>query len=103
MTFSVGTIQLPLLMPPRASQLAALESKGVAYTKRWVVGMLLDLAGYKSDANLADAVAVEPAAGDGAFLGPMIERLADSCQRLDRAALRLPEFADCLRARRCER
>jgi adenine-specific DNA-methyltransferase len=34
-------------------------------------------------------LAVEPATGDGAFLGPMIERLADSCQRLGRP------LADC--------
>jgi hypothetical protein len=78
------SIQFPLLVPPRTSQLAALETKGVVYTKRWVVDLLLDLAGYKPDANLVDAIAVEPAAGDGAFLGPMIERLADSCERLGR-------------------
>jgi adenine-specific DNA-methyltransferase len=81
---SSRAMQLPLLVPPRASQLAALETKGVVYTKRWVVELLLDLAGYRSDTNLVDAVAVEPAAGDGAFLGPMIERLADSCRRLKR-------------------
>ena len=77
-------IQLPLLVPPRTSRLASLKTKGVVYTKRWVVELLLDLAGYTSEANLADAIAVEPAAGDGAFLGPMIERLADSCRRLKR-------------------
>ena len=76
--------QLPLLVPPRGPQLAALEPKGVVYTKGWVVELLLDLAGYRSEANLVDAVAVEPAVGDGAFLGPMIERLTDSCSRLNR-------------------
>lgn len=81
---SSRAMQLPLLVPPRASQLATLDSKGVVYTKRWVVELLLDLAGYRSEANLVDAVAVEPAAGDGAFLGPMIERLADSCRMLNR-------------------
>jgi adenine-specific DNA-methyltransferase len=60
------------------------EPKGVVYTKRWVVELLLDLAGYVSAANLADTVAVEPAAGEGAFLGLMIERLVDSCHRLGR-------------------
>jgi hypothetical protein len=54
------------------------------YTKRWVVELLLDLAGYTADSNLVDAVAVEPSAGEGAFLGLMIERLVDSCQRLGR-------------------
>lgn len=56
------------------------EARGIVYTKRWVVDLLLDLAGYAPDRNLADLTAVEPAAGDGAFLGPMIERLMSSCQ-----------------------
>jgi hypothetical protein len=32
-----------------------------------------------------DALAIEPAAGDGAFLGPMIERLVESCGNLGRS------------------
>jgi hypothetical protein len=60
------------------------EAKGVVYTKRWVVELLLDLAGYRSEANLVDSIAVEPSAGDGAFLGPIIERLAESCENLGR-------------------
>jgi adenine-specific DNA-methyltransferase len=81
---SARASQLPLLVPQRVSELPVLESKGVVYTKRWVVELLLDLAGYTPDTNLVDAVAIEPAAGDGAFLGPMIERLAASCLRLKR-------------------
>ena len=50
---------------------------------------MLDLAGYRSEHNLVDTLAIEPAAGDGAFLGPMIERLIDSCQSLERP------FSDC--------
>ncbi|MBI4002413.1 MAG: Eco57I restriction-modification methylase domain-containing protein, partial [Nitrospira defluvii] len=46
--------------------------------------LLLDLSGYEDAQNLVDALAVEPAAGDGAFLGPMIERLTASCQKLGR-------------------
>src|SRR5438105_2837060 len=79
-------MQLPLIVPahvPRAVTLS--ETKGVVYTKRWVVDLLLDLAGYRSPNNLADAVAVEPSAGDGAFLVPMVERLVESCKRLDRS------------------
>jgi adenine-specific DNA-methyltransferase len=68
--------------PPRPEFPA--EAKGVVYTKRWVVDLLLDLAGYRSEINLVDTIAVEPAAGDGAFLGPIIERLAESCQRMSR-------------------
>ena len=78
-------------VPAAAPQLLSivLEPKGVVYTKAWVVELLLDLAEYRSDKNLVDAVAVEPAAGDGAFLGPMIDRLIASCRKLGRP------LADC--------
>jgi adenine-specific DNA-methyltransferase len=83
-------IQQTLFAPQGPSHLEVpVEPKGVVYTKRWVVELLLDLAGYRSEANLVDSVAVEPAAGDGAFLGPMIERLAESCLKLGRP------FVDC--------
>src|ERR1022692_431184 len=79
-------MQMPLLLTLRLPQPAApLEAKGVVYTKRWVVELLLDLAGYRPENNLVDALAVEPAAGDGAFLVPMVERLVQSCKRLDRS------------------
>jgi adenine-specific DNA-methyltransferase len=72
-----------LFVPPHALRLAAApEAKGVVYTKRWVVDLLLDLAGYRAENDLVNVLAVEPAAGDGAFLGPMIERLVDSCMKL---------------------
>jgi hypothetical protein len=51
---------------------------GAVFTRRWVVDLILDLAGYTPDKDLAVAHAVEPACGDGAFLGPMVERLAAS-------------------------
>ena len=62
-------IQQSLLALPQAPMLASLEPKGVVYTKRWVVELLLDLAGYTVGANLVDAVAVEPAAGEGLSWG----------------------------------
>jgi adenine-specific DNA-methyltransferase len=78
-------IQQPLLFPASAPGPAVRqETKGVVYTKRWVVELLLDLAGYRPENNLVDATAVEPAAGEGAFLGPMIERLLDSCRQFGR-------------------
>lgn len=78
-------IQQSLLTPPRPLRpVVPFEAKGVVYTKRWVVDLLLDLAGYQAENNLVDGLAVEPAAGDGAFLGPMIERLLSSCRRLER-------------------
>ena len=87
-------LQLPLIARPRLSRPdPPIETKGVVYTKRWVVDLLLDLAGYRSENNLVDAVAVEPSAGDGAFLVPMVERLVQSCQRLKRS---LSECQDSL-------
>jgi len=80
----VRGIQQAFPFPVLVPRPAPLEPKGVVYTKRWVVELLLDLAGYASSANLVDSVAVEPSAGEGAFLALMIERLADSCQRLGR-------------------
>ncbi|HXS95015.1 MAG TPA: Eco57I restriction-modification methylase domain-containing protein [Candidatus Limnocylindrales bacterium] len=60
------------------------EPKGVVYTKRWVVELLLDLSGYEIHEDLVDTVAVEPSAGEGAFLIPMIERLVASTRKLKR-------------------
>jgi len=51
------------------------EAKGVVYTKPWVVDLILDLAGYRPERDLASVRAVEPSAGEGAYLLPMIRRL----------------------------
>ena len=85
-------IEKPATAQPRLVSVALVEPKGVVYTKAWVVELLLDLADYRADKNLVDAVAVEPAAGDGAFLGPMIERLVASCRKLGRP------LSDCRRS-----
>jgi hypothetical protein len=54
---------------------------GVVYTKPWMVALILDLAGYTADRDLSKLVAVEPSAGDGAFLQEMVRRLVTSCRR----------------------
>ena len=56
---------------------------GVVYTKRWVVELMLDLAGYTADHDLQSLTVIEPAAGDGSFVLPMIERLVESCRLND--------------------
>jgi hypothetical protein len=53
----------------------------VVYTKPWIVEVILDLAGYTADKPLAKLVALEPSAGDGAFLKAMVGRLVESCKR----------------------
>ncbi len=74
----------PLLPISYARPATAEESKGVVFTKPWVVELLLNLAGYTDQANLVDVLAIEPAAGEGAFLVPMVLRLAASCLRQNR-------------------
>jgi hypothetical protein len=54
---------------------------GVVYTEPWMVELVLDLAGYLPDKRLAEMVAMEPSAGDGAFLSAMVRRLIESCER----------------------
>ena len=60
------------LIPPRVV--------GVVYTKPWMVELILDLAGYLPERSLARLVALEPSAGDGAFLQGMVRRLIKSCR-----------------------
>ena len=50
---------------------------GVVHTKSWVGELVVDLAGYVPDRRLAELVALEPSAGDGA----MVHRLVQSCER----------------------
>jgi hypothetical protein len=41
---------------------------------------MLDMAGYLPEKRLAEMVALEPSAGDGAFLRAMVRRLVESCR-----------------------
>jgi adenine-specific DNA-methyltransferase len=69
---------------------------GEVFTRRWVVELILDLAGFTADRDLATMIAVEPSCGAGAFLVPMVERLVESCRQhgrsLDDALLALRAF-----------
>jgi len=68
---------------------------GEVFTRPWVVDLVLDLAGYTSDRNLADLRAIEPACGTGAFLIPMIHRLSKSCRLHGRT---IEDAAEAIRA-----
>jgi len=63
------------------STLSPVREAGVVYTKPWMVELVLDLAGYLPEKRLAELVALEPSAGDGAFLSAMVRRLFESCER----------------------
>jgi len=54
---------------------------GEVFTRRWVVDLILDLAGYTPDRDLASMVLVEPSCGTGAFLGAVVDRLLVSAIR----------------------
>ena len=71
------------------------EKTGAVYTRPWVVDLILDLAGYRLTEDLVSAVAVEPAAGRGAFLLPMARRLLASWRRQEQS---ISALAACLRA-----
>ncbi len=60
------------------------RNHGEVFTRRWIVELILDLAGYTADRDLAVLRAVEPSCGSGAFLGPMVDRLIESCRRRGR-------------------
>lgn len=63
------------------------EPRGVVYTRRWIVDLILDLSGYRSHEDLAVRYVVEPSAGEGAFLIPIIQRLMESLTKHGRPLL----------------
>lgn len=69
----------PNLAPDVAGQ------HGEVFTRKWVVELILDLVGYTVERDLAELIAVEPACGTGAFLGPLVERLSASCRHHGRS------------------
>jgi hypothetical protein len=58
------------------STLSASREAGVVYSKQWAVDLVLDLAGYLPERRQVEQVALEPSAGDGAFLSAMVRRQA---------------------------
>jgi len=83
-----GGEQLELLSPPPLP-LADSNDPGLQYgevfTRRWVVELILDLVGYKTDCDLGGKVILEPSCGTGAFLLPIVERLLESAKMNGRA------------------
>ena len=75
-----GARQLPLVESPRPEiRVDSQGEYGEVFTRRWVVDLMLDLVGYTPEADLGAKVIVEPSCGCGAFLLPIVERLAESC------------------------
>ena len=51
---------------------------GEVFTRRWVVDLILDLAGYVPESDLVNQTVVEPSCGGGAFVAVIIDRLLAS-------------------------
>lgn len=90
-------LMLNLAIDPEPGRLAASSSEefGEVFTRRWVVDLILDLVGYTDDRDLASVKVLEPACGEGAFLGPIIDRLIASCAKHGRGPA---DLAQALRA-----
>ncbi len=76
--------QLALLEAPRPTPQWTPDpdgEHGEVFTRRWIVDLMLDLIGYEPGTDLAETVVVEPSCGGGAFVLPIVERLAESCRR----------------------
>lgn len=90
------TRQLPLIPEIFPDLIPDIDGEhGEVFTRKWVVELILDLVGYTVEHDLAGLVAVEPACGTGAFLGPLVERLSASCKRHERP---LTDACNALRA-----
>jgi type I restriction-modification system DNA methylase subunit len=63
------------------------EKRGAVYTKPWITELKLDMASYEVRDDLAARLAVEPAAGEGAFLVPLAIRLIRSARSKGREPL----------------
>ena len=75
--------QLPLLSGTTMTTLTNWSEEldaehGEVFTRRWVVDLILDLAGYTADIDLVGRTVLEPSCGGGAFVGPIVERLLAS-------------------------
>jgi hypothetical protein len=86
--FDTDPQHLPEL-PPEAVQ------HGEVFTRRWVVELILDLLGYTADRDLCDLKIVEPACGEGAFLGVIASRVSAACRTHKR---HITDATDAVRA-----
>jgi len=92
------SMDLPITFPKEAyeyGQRSSGEVHGVVLTKPQVVELILDLAGYAPDRDLARMRLLEPACGHGAFLVPAIDRLMKAAKA---ARVKPSKLADCVHA-----
>lgn len=91
-------LNIPLKFGPEAynyGKRSSGETHGVVLTKPHIVELILDLAGYTPDRDLAAMKLLEPSCGTGAFLVPAVRRLVLSMRRHNR---RPSQLSSCLLA-----
>lgn len=89
---------LPIKFGPAAynyGKRASGETHGVVLTKPHIVEMILDLAGYTENRDLASMRLLEPSCGEAAFLIPAVRRLVRSARSHRRKSAQL---YDCISA-----
>jgi len=74
---SIGSRELVAAIEELATESSA-DERGAVFTRREVVGFILDLAGYTVDRPLHRLRLLEPSFGGGDFLLPIIERLLEA-------------------------
>ena len=92
------SMHLPISFPKEAYEYgrrSSGETHGVVLTKPHMVELILDLAGYSQERDLARMRLLEPACGHGAFLVPAIGRLMTAAKA---ARVKPDKLADCVRA-----
>lgn len=77
----VGHIQIIERDALSQSEISAIHAYCAVYTRSEVVRAALDRIGWTGTADLRSRQLLEPAAGDGAFLIPAVERLVESARR----------------------
>lgn len=95
MTPQTLSIQTTLPLEASLSDSDATSNYGEVFTREWVVNLILDLCGFTVDIDLCAHRLVDPACGNGAFLGPVTARIIESCRSHGR---RLEEAESAVRA-----
>lgn len=91
-------LSLPIKFDPEAynyGKRSSGETHGVVLTKPHVVELILDLAGYSVDKDLASMRLLEPSCGTGAFIVPAVKRLIKAARRHHRKP---SDLGDCIAA-----
>jgi len=112
-SYQVPAGSLPAIKDAVAAlaQHAGIDERGAVFTRPEVVDFILDLVGYTADKPLYDMRILEPSAGDGHFLIPVVKRLLHAWRtqvknagapvsRLSNAILAIELHADTLRSTR---